>query len=103
LNIHLKLDTGMGRLGIRSRDELAGIESVIKKDKRFKLEGVFTHFATADSLDNAYFETQLSRFEEMTGWLEVLPKYVHTSNSAAGLRFPKAHLNAVRMGISMYG
>lgn len=103
LNIHIKLDTGMGRLGIRSRDELAGIESVIKKDKRFLLEGVFTHFATADSLDNAYFETQLSRFEEMIGWLEVLPKYVHTSNSAAGLRFPKAHLNAVRMGISMYG
>lgn len=103
LTIHLKLDTGMGRLGIRSRDELAGIESVIKKDKRFLLEGVFTHFATADSLDNAYFETQLNRFEEMIGWLEVLPKYVHTSNSAAGLRFPKAHLNAVRMGISMYG
>ncbi|MGN7178174.1 alanine racemase [Paenibacillus sp. FSL R5-0490] len=103
LNIHIKLDTGMGRLGIRSRDELAGIESVIKRDKRFLLEGVFTHFATADSLDNAYFETQLSRFEEMIGWLEVLPKYVHTSNSAAGLRFPKAHMNAVRMGISMYG
>ncbi|MCM3707137.1 MULTISPECIES: alanine racemase [Cytobacillus] len=103
LNIHIKLDTGMGRLGIRSREEIAGIESVIKMDKRFLLEGVFTHFATADSLNNAYFETQLSRFEEMTGWMEVLPKYVHTSNSAAGLRFPKAHLNAVRMGISMYG
>ncbi|WP_448897297.1 alanine racemase [Cytobacillus pseudoceanisediminis] len=103
LNIHLKFDTGMGRLGIRSRDELAGIESVIKKDKRFMLEGVFTHFATADSLENAYFEKQLSRFEEMTSWLETLPKYIHTSNSAAGLRFPKAHFNAVRMGISMYG
>ncbi|KAF0815990.1 Alanine racemase [Bacillus sp. ZZV12-4809] len=103
LNIHLKLDTGMGRLGIRSQEELEGIESAIKEDKRFQLEGVFTHFATADSLDNAYFETQLNRFEEMTSWLETLPKYVHTSNSAAGLRFQKAHLHAVRMGISMYG
>ncbi|WP_201781419.1 alanine racemase [Sporosarcina globispora] len=103
LNIHLKFDTGMGRLGIRSREELAGIESVIKEDKRFLLEGVFTHYATADSLDNGYFEKQLSRFKEMIGWMETLPKYVHTSNSAAGLRFPKAHMNAVRMGISMYG
>jgi alanine racemase len=103
LHIHLKFDTGMGRLGIRSRDELQEIESVIKGDKRFLIEGAFTHFATADSLDNAYFEQQLSRFEEMAGWMEEAPKYVHSSNSAAGLRFPQAHLNAVRMGISMYG
>lgn len=103
LNIHLKLDTGMGRLGIRTRDELAGIESAIQGDKRFLIEGVFTHFATADSLDNSYFKQQFSRFEEMVSWMEKVPKYVHSSNSAAGLRFPEAHLNAVRMGISMYG
>ncbi|GLB60987.1 alanine racemase [Cytobacillus sp. NCCP-133] len=103
LRIHLKFDTGMGRLGIRSRNELEGIESAAKRDGHFLIEGVFTHFATADSLDNHYFEQQLSRFEEMIGWMEEVPKYVHSSNSAAGLRFPKAHLNAVRMGISMYG
>ncbi|MBT2691365.1 alanine racemase [Bacillus sp. ISL-47] len=103
LAVHLKFDTGMGRLGIRSQDELQEIENVIKGDKRFLIEGAFTHFATADSLDNGYFDQQLSRFEEMVDWMEAVPKYVHSSNSAAGLRFPQAHLNAVRMGISMYG
>lgn len=103
LAIHLKFDSGMGRLGIRNRNELKEIESVIDEDKRFLIEGIFTHFATADALNTDYFEQQLRRFKEMATWMEKIPKYIHSSNSAAGLRFPEAHLNAVRMGISMYG
>lgn len=103
LIIHIKLDTGMGRLGIRSQQSLMEIERMTLEDSRFLLEGVYTHFATADELDLSYFEQQLARFQEMLTWLKELPEFIHSSNSAAALRFPEAHLNAVRMGIAMYG
>ncbi|WP_462412655.1 alanine racemase [Neobacillus sp. Marseille-QA0830] len=103
LKVHMKLDTGMGRIGVRSREELQEVERLIEKDERFKLEGVFTHFATADELDTTYFQQQLAKFEEMIGALARRPRYIHSSNSAAAIRFPKAYFNAVRLGIAMYG
>ncbi|WP_408607291.1 alanine racemase [Cytobacillus praedii] len=103
LDIHVKLDTGMGRLGVRSKDELNGLEAIIKGDPRFYLEGVYTHFATADELDFTYFEGQMERFQEMISWFEARPEFIHTGNSAAALIHPETHHNAVRMGISMYG
>ncbi|WP_066301687.1 alanine racemase [Bacillus sp. FJAT-29937] len=103
LTIHLKLDTGMGRIGIRSGQELQEIETVVAKSHAFHIEGVFTHFATADEMDPAYYNMQLERFNEMISWLKKKPELIHTSNSAASLKFPEAHLNAVRMGIAMYG
>ncbi|MBS4192511.1 alanine racemase [Bacillus sp. FJAT-49705] len=103
LVIHVKFDTGMGRLGIREQDELEELEATINKDSFIKMEGVYTHFATADELDTHYFKKQLNQFQEMISWLKITPDIIHTSNSAAALRFSEAHLNAVRMGISMYG
>ncbi|TCJ03738.1 alanine racemase [Cytobacillus praedii] len=103
LDLHVKLDTGMGRLGVRSKDELNGLEAIIKGDSRFYLEGVYTHFATADELDFTYFEGQMERFQEMISWFEARPEFIHTGNSAAALIHPETHHNAVRMGISMYG
>jgi alanine racemase len=103
LLVHIKLDTGMGRIGFRNKEELITIEQMISEDKRFFLEGVFTHFATADELDQNYFQQQLELFNEMIKGLKKQPRYVHSSNSAAALRFPKAYFNAVRIGIAMYG
>ncbi|WP_342429213.1 alanine racemase [Neobacillus sp. FSL H8-0543] len=103
LSVHIKLDTGMGRIGIRSKEELAAVEQIILKDDRINLEGVFTHFATADELDQTYFQKQMELFNDLLGVLKNRPKYVHSSNSAAALRFPEAYFNAVRIGIAMYG
>ena len=103
ISIHVKLDTGMGRIGVRSKEELIAIEQMISEDKRLFLEGIFTHFATADELDQSYFQKQLELFNDMLSGLKEYPKYVHSSNSAAALRFPKAYFNAVRIGIAMYG
>ncbi len=103
LLVHVKLDTGMGRIGIRSKEELKEIEALLNSDQRFCFEGIFTHFATADELDQTYFEQQLDLFQEMLSILNKMPKYVHCSNSAATLRFPQAYFNAVRLGIAMYG
>lgn len=103
LLVHVKLDTGMGRIGIRSKDELKEVEQTLLQDSRFVFEGVFTHFATADELDLTYFEQQFDLFQELLSILNKMPKYVHCSNSAATLRHPKAYFNAVRLGIAMYG
>jgi alanine racemase len=103
LAFHVKLDTGMGRIGVRKKDELLAIEKLAGRVDAFELQGIYTHFATADELDDSYFQEQLSRFREMLSWLGEVPEIVHTSNSAASLRYPEARFNAVRMGISMYG
>jgi alanine racemase len=103
LSVHIKLDTGMGRIGIRSKEELAAIEQLILMDDRIILEGIFTHFATADELDQTYFQKQMELFIDLLTVLKKQPKYVHSSNSAAALRFPQAYFNAVRVGIAMYG
>jgi alanine racemase len=103
LKIHIKLDTGMGRIGIRDRQQWMQMEKNIYEDERLELEGVFTHFATADELNIDYFNQQFDRFQEMLTWFKKKPRYIHCSNSAAALRFEKANFNAVRFGISMYG
>lgn len=103
ITIHLKLDTGMGRIGIRDTSTLQRIEGMIREDERFKLEGVFTHFATADSLDESYFNQQLETFQHMLKFLTIKPMLIHASNSAAALKSSSATFNAVRYGISMYG
>jgi alanine racemase len=106
LSFHLKFDTGMGRIGLKEKVELEQIVEVIKNDSRFYLDGVFTHFATADEIDRSYFDFQYERFKEMLNWLGTLfflPKTIHCANSATALRFPNHSFSAVRFGISMYG
>nr|WP_245350178.1 alanine racemase [Cytobacillus eiseniae] len=103
LKIHLKLDTGMGRLGVREKDILKKLELSIKQNASIHLEGVYTHFATADEIDSTYLEYQLSHFHKMLSYFDERPKFLHLSNSAAALRFPSTHFNAIRLGISMYG
>ena len=71
-----------------------------------ELEGVYTHFATADEVETSYFDKQYNTFLEQLSWLKefgVDPKFVHTANSAATLRFQGITFNAVRIGIAMYG
>lgn len=103
LTIHVKLDTGMGRLGVKEKQELLDIIELINKTYAFLFEGVFTHFATADELDTTYFYSQYKTFIEMLEWLPEKPKMIHCGNSATGLQFPEKVFNAVRMGIAMYG
>nr|WP_285857081.1 alanine racemase [Mesobacillus subterraneus] len=103
ISLHIKIDTGMGRIGIRSADELKSIEKLIKEDSRLELHGIYTHFATADEMDDTYFKRQLSKFKDMLTTLDKQPPVVHSSNSAAALMHADARFNAVRVGIAMYG
>jgi alanine racemase len=103
LTVHIKIDTGMGRIGVRNREEVKDIEDFVKTNSRFSLEGVYTHFATADELDESYLLIQQQRFEDIVMALGEKPMFIHCSNSAAALRFPFALWNGVRVGIAMYG
>jgi len=103
---HLKVDTGMGRIGVREQSEADEIIDFILEHPEFKMTGVFTHFATADELDLTYFQMQYDRFLTSLHWLkdrQINVETVHCANSATGLRFPDKVFNAVRLGISMYG
>jgi alanine racemase len=106
LYVHLKVDTGMGRLGIRSKRELEEILQLLQTNPNIVLEGIFTHFATADELNGEKYNIQYESFKEIVTYLEgkgVCPPYIHCANSAALLRFPHEMFNAVRVGIAMYG
>ncbi|KWW12670.1 alanine racemase [Peribacillus simplex] len=103
LQVHIKVDSGMGRIGIRDKNKLMKVESSLEKEACFNFQGIFTHFATADELNTDFYEKQLAVFKGMLTALTSLPEFVHAANSAASLRFADPVWNAVRMGISMYG
>lgn len=103
LRVHIKVDTGMGRLGLRTREELDDVMQV--SDERLVLEGIYTHFATADELDSPLYEAQQLRFEAILDGRHHRFTYVHTSNSAGAIRMAGQDVpyNLVRVGIAMYG
>lgn len=103
LPVHIKCDTGMGRIGVRTIEELKEVEKAVNNESCFRFEGIFTHFATADETDTALYEKQYLTFRKMVESLESRPPYVHCANSAAALRFDQEPFNAVRLGIAMYG
>lgn len=100
--VHLKLDTGMGRIGARTEDEIREILDTLKACDRVVLTGVFTHFSDADGEEEAYTRLQMARFEKLCA---LLPENIihHAAASAAMLRFPEARYDMVRAGIALYG
>jgi len=103
LEYHLKIDTGMGRLGCKTEEEIKEMMEMTESSDKLNCTGVFTHFATADEKDTDYFNMQLDRFKELISPLPLDRLMVHSSNSAAGLRLREQLFNAVRFGIGMYG
>ena len=100
--IHLKIDTGMGRIGVRTEEELLSVLRAVESSPRVRLTGAFTHFADADGEGDSYSLAQIERFERMG---RLLPKGIlrHAAASAAGLKYPQARYQMVRQGISLYG
>ncbi|MDQ0417058.1 alanine racemase [Croceifilum oryzae] len=105
LKIHLKMDTGLRRIGIREKREWLEILPLLRYQD-VNLEGVYTHFATANSNDTSYYDKQYARFEEMMEWVKeagISIPYYHCANSASSLRFPEKALDVVRIGVAMFG
>lgn len=105
INVHIKVDTGMGRVGIRPEKCLEFLEYV-KSLPGVVVEGLYTHFSVADEKDKSYTKKQYSAFQEVLYVLEnngIEVPYKHACNSAAAIDLPGMHLDLARVGISMYG
>jgi alanine racemase len=111
LRVHLKVDTGMGRIGLPAGPQAspqAAVAAVLEIARLpgLELEGVFTHFASADSADKSFTHQQLERFMDLLdllcqNGLEIPMR--HAANSAAIIDLPETHLDMVRAGIALYG
>lgn len=103
LKIHLAVDSGMGRIGFSEDEEFLQANDFLLDNPHFEVEGLFTHFASADSSDDTYFKTQVERFEHLKSLLKVKPKWIHVDNTAASIYGKKVHSDLVRFGIGLYG
>ena len=104
VKIHLKIDSGMGRIGMTNKEELLAVSEFVANHNGFVIDGVFTHFSTADEEDTLYFDKQVYIFKELLEALPKRPRLVHVANTATALvKDPSLQYDAVRFGISMYG
>lgn len=106
IRIHIKVDTGMGRIGVAAgRDAISFIDRALQL-RGIEVEGLFTHYACADESDKSYTYEQYRRFEEIVSHYRergIEFRYVHAGNSATGIDTPELSYNMLRLGISMYG
>jgi alanine racemase len=105
LPVHIKVDTGMGRLGVLPAD-VPALTDELRRAGCFDIEGIFSHFGNADGVTQDYSEYQLRGFRQALDALlavGVRPRWVHIANSAAVLSRPDTHLSLVRPGIALYG
>ncbi len=115
IKVHIKIDTGMGRLGLAALSSSSGMsinrsaisEIVSMADLPYiRLEGIFTHFATADSIDKTYSDKQFKIFIKFLNELDSMGIKIpikHAANSAAIIDLPATYLNMARAGIAIYG
>ncbi len=103
--VHVKYDSGMGRLGNRDRDEVLALLRACAESSDLEPVGVCTHFATADEADSRFFDEQLERFSSLAAAAkdEFPGLTVHAANSAAVFRDRRAHFDMARCGIAVYG
>lgn len=107
IHVHVKIDTGMGRIGIMPNEQGLTFIKDLKSTEGLVVEGIFTHFAKADEAEIEFTRSQIALFEEFVKRAEKVLGYTipikHSSNSAAILDWPEANYDLVRAGITMYG
>lgn len=105
LNIHVKIDTGMGRLGLLP-SQVGPFFNELRNLKNLKVEGILSHFAEADEEDKGFSEKQLGIFFDAIALIHKLgfePQFIHFANSSAIVYYMPSHFNLVRPGIMLYG
>jgi alanine racemase len=101
VRLHLKVDTGMTRLGVDLPD-VASVAGALRDVEGVVLDGIYSHFATADAVETAPAQAQIARFREAIASLGAPPPHVHLANSAAVLSQPPAHFTIVRPGHALW-
>jgi alanine racemase len=105
IKVHVKIDTGMNRLGINSDEALPFIEK-LSGNENFVIDGIYTHFATSDEKDKSFANLQLKRFKDLLSDLKkrnINYGLAHAANSGAILDMPDSYFDMVRPGICLYG
>lgn len=106
LGIHINVDTGMGRLGVRTKEELLAVVNALTASKFLTWAGIYTHFSTADEPDTTLTKLQHDKFITFLSFLKnqgiELPT-VHMNNTAAAIAFPEYSADMIRLGIGLYG
>ncbi|CAM2980765.1 alanine racemase [Paenibacillus sediminis] len=106
LKVHIKIDTGMGRLGLLPDQDVVSFVQKVNRLSHVDVEGLFTHFARADEEDKTYTLEQYRRFKSVATALQdndIQIPILHTGNSATAIDMPELSWNMVRIGVSMYG
>lgn len=105
LMLHIKIDTGMGRLGVMANDAFDFITRVASHSN-LEFQGLFTHFANADNPSDPTTHEQMNKFNALLEKIQqngIFPEIIHAANSAGTLAFPDSRFNLVRVGIAVYG
>jgi alanine racemase len=104
--VHIKIDTGMGRLGFRE-ELFEDLLAILQESPWIRLDGVMSHFADADDESSSYPLVQIENFRQFLSRLKMalgkLPRFLHIANSAGTVRLREAHFTMVRPGIALYG
>ncbi len=108
IKIHLKVDTGMGRIGIIAKENSQILNEIVTISKlpNIHVQGIYTHFACADTPDKTYTEKQIKTFTALLSDLKQTGlefEFCHAANSAGIINFPQSHFDMVRTGIAIYG
>ena len=103
--VHIKIDTGMNRVGVKPQSALDVVEAVVA-ERKLIWEGLYTHFAVADEPDDDFTKVQAQRFDEVIeslGATYELPPLIHACNTAGGISFVDQRRSLVRCGVGIYG
>lgn len=105
VRVHVKHDSGMGRLGNPDPSEVLALARTVAEDPMLELAGIWTHFATADETDSSFFDEQLDSFAAVVEAVksEYPSVIAHAANSAAIFRDSRAHFDMARCGVAIYG
>jgi alanine racemase len=105
VRVHVKYDSGMGRLGNPDPEQVLALARACAADPQLELAGVWTHFATADESDSDFFDQQLDRFATLAAAVkaEFPGVLAHAANSAAVFRDARSHFDMARCGVAVYG
>ena len=106
IGLHIKVDTGMGRLGVRTQEELMQVVTAVEQSSKLDWSGIFTHFACADESDTTHVRRQHETFQTLLQSLRDAGKklpMIHCCNTAAAIAFPEWGYDSIRLGIGLYG
>jgi len=104
--VHIKIDTGLNRLGLTNGDALKVIQKIHSKPRIFNLEGIYSHFASIEEMHQSYTKDQIRNFERLLkkiSDLKITIPLISMCGTAAAIMHPEAHFNCVRIGIGIYG